>query len=547
MKEVINNKIFEIKWQYILLIILTGIIVYFNSLHGELHYDDYRVLNIVNIDFSMGSLRFFTWLTFYLNLILGKSNLMYYHLVNLFIHICTGITIYFIIALINTKKESNIPLFTSLLFIVHPLATEPVNYISARFAQMVTLFSLLTLLFFIFYSKTGKRGYLVLTLFSFFIGAYSKEVGVSYAVAGIFIYSIYFVDMNRFIRNRKKIIIMVLGILLLLLFLFIYTGAMGRFRRPGFFQYFLIQNNVFLLKYLRLMLLPIGLTVDHLVVKPVNCLFDFKILLSLLLNIEIILFAIVIRKQHKIVSFSIIWIYLFHIPYFFLTGRLLAVEYRVYPMILGIVLLISYCLENYIHKKTYRRILFTVIMLIFGILTISRNRVWENEITLWSSALKTNPDSVTSLNNRGKSYFQKKLYDKAIVDFSRAIKVTPNYVITYNNRGAAYLSKGLYDKAINDFLMSIEGNPREVSSYINVAILYQKKGMYNEALSVLNKAYSITNKEPAFYNILGITYVRMNKCEEAVRVFKKGLSIDPENKEIRKNLIKIQKLLNDRK
>jgi tetratricopeptide (TPR) repeat protein len=48
-------------------------------------------------------------------------------------------------------------------------------------------------------------------------------------------------------------------------------------------------------------------------------------------------------------------------------------------------------------------------------------------------------------------YANKGYHDKAIADYTKAIKLQPKSGVTYNNRGKAYSEKGDYDKADIDF------------------------------------------------------------------------------------------------
>ena len=148
-------------------------IAYGNTFHVPFQFDDYP--NIVSepsirlhsftlhwleqlIQNIKDSIRFFTYFTFALNYYFGKFNVFGYHLVNLLIHIISGIFLYrFLLLTLNLSplKERYgssafyIALFSSLLFIAHPIQTQSVTYIVQRMASMAGMFYLLAMLLYV--------------------------------------------------------------------------------------------------------------------------------------------------------------------------------------------------------------------------------------------------------------------------------------------------------------------------------------------------------------------------------------------------------------
>ncbi len=173
----------------VFLIVLTGAVVYNNSLRGEFLYDDVRTIvendRIRDVSNYLGfdrvfQKRPFADLTFSLNYRFGGLNTFGYHLVNLLIHLLNGVVVYFLSAAVLsriftafqddvffssaqcTKKKrlisnsdepagfnviNQIPLmalFAALIFIAHPIQTQAVSYISQRYASLAAFFYLLS-------------------------------------------------------------------------------------------------------------------------------------------------------------------------------------------------------------------------------------------------------------------------------------------------------------------------------------------------------------------------------------------------------------------
>ncbi|MDH4328671.1 MAG: tetratricopeptide repeat protein, partial [Nitrospira sp.] len=89
-------------------------------------------------------------------------------------------------------------------------------------------------------------------------------------------------------------------------------------------------------------------------------------------------------------------------------------------------------------------------------------------------------DSV-AWNNRGTTYLQKGLYDKAIEDYSKAI-VIDEAGVYYANRGLAKRNKGVYDLAIAGYKRAIEFGYKDPSVPLGIGISHYYMGRYAETV-----------------------------------------------------------------
>jgi len=100
---------------------------------------------------------------------------------------------------------NKVPFMASLLFAVHPVFSEPVNYIQARLVPFCALFSLSGVLFALLFMRARKTGGRVLSVAgmaaSIVLGALSKEVGIFYGAAAIGLYLFIFWGGNE--RTRR--------------------------------------------------------------------------------------------------------------------------------------------------------------------------------------------------------------------------------------------------------------------------------------------------------------------------------------------------------
>ncbi|MEI6084764.1 MAG: hypothetical protein WCS70_10725, partial [Verrucomicrobiota bacterium] len=136
------------------LLVVLGVGVYANSLRGPFIFDDghgitqnlsirqFRTALTPPPNSGMGG-RPVVNLTFALNYAVGGLDVRGYHAVNVAIHILAGLVLFGILR--RTPGAAGIALAVAALWVVHPLLTESVVYVSQRTETLMSLFLLLTL------------------------------------------------------------------------------------------------------------------------------------------------------------------------------------------------------------------------------------------------------------------------------------------------------------------------------------------------------------------------------------------------------------------
>src|SRR6185369_12487963 len=155
---------------HLFLIIVIGAVVYGNTFGVPFVLDDVTSIygNPIVRGFKLSfKPRMVGDLSFALNYRLGGVDVTGYHIVNLLIHLTNGGLVYCLVSLLRkspffpvdhgTDDYRLIPLFTTLLFICHPVQTQAVTYISQRVASLATLFYLGTLILWLVARNAAKR------------------------------------------------------------------------------------------------------------------------------------------------------------------------------------------------------------------------------------------------------------------------------------------------------------------------------------------------------------------------------------------------------
>ena len=181
------------EWLGILLIIFLGFIVYGNSLNCEFVFDDVGIVknNAYIKDFSFTKKFFIENITseensyFYRPLVMisyaidysiWKLNVRGYHLTNIMLHGLVALAVYWLINILFGNRF--VALLTSMVFVIHPIHTETVTYISGRSDCLAGLFMILSFIFYIKRLHTEKVKFFILMIVAY-IGAFlSRETPV---------------------------------------------------------------------------------------------------------------------------------------------------------------------------------------------------------------------------------------------------------------------------------------------------------------------------------------------------------------------------------
>ncbi len=205
------------KKKIILLLLITfcAILNFSGSFGSKWQMDDYPIIvknpGIRITDLSLASLkqaahvaifRPVSAVSFALNYYFSELDIDSYHLTNIFIHVLSSILFFFLGLLVLNKIDQNnsieekkllefknlsfsknefIALFASLIWLCAPISALLSAYIVQRMTLLVSFFAILTLLFYFKFREEKRLKtriiWLVLTFFSFALGALSKESG----------------------------------------------------------------------------------------------------------------------------------------------------------------------------------------------------------------------------------------------------------------------------------------------------------------------------------------------------------------------------------
>ena len=146
------------------------------------------------------------------------------------------------------------------------------------------------------------------------------------------------------------------------------------------------------------------------------------------------------------------------------------------------------------------------VTLIFSYWTYERNKVWQDELTLWEDVQKKVPNKARANLNLGLAYVEKNRADDAIPVLEKAL-----YLYGQQSSQGKYVSK-----TSTSLCLRLLGNA------------FRLKGEYNRAIEYLNRALNESSNSASdvkTYHLLGQCYAQILRAQEAVFYFSRALQL----------------------
>lgn len=568
-------------------IVILGLLVYANTVKAPFLFDDrYYIVNNPSVrslehfcslredggTVTYFATRYAALLSFAVNYAVAGFNVAGYHLFNIFIHIGNALLVYFLVRLTAgtpviagmsegfRKNAALVALASALIFISHPAETQAVSYITQRITSLAVFFYLLSINLYV-------KSYLLAEESE---GRLSPDVLLLYAVS---LLSAIFAMKTKEITFTLPLLITLYDFMffrgglrprVMRLFLFLCTLpviplAMLRANRPignmlsdvseaarsytslSRADYLYTQFRV-IVTYLRLILFPINQNLDY--DYPVyHSFFAPAVFVSFIVLVSIaglggfLLLRYGNRTAHiRLISMGIFWFFLtLSVESSIIPITDVIFEHRVYLPSIGLIIAASVAasgLRDGLSKRLKLTfdpvtVCFAGLIILLSAGTFMRNRVWQDEMRLWSDAAAKSPSKARVLNNLGAALMDRGFAERALENYRTVLRKDGQYAPAHNNMGIAYRQEGRVAEALEHFKAAAALDPELLDVHNNLAGIYLEKNMVDDAIKQLQELIRI---RPDFADVhcnLGAAYMSKGLTEEAIEEYDKALKLDP--------------------
>jgi tetratricopeptide (TPR) repeat protein len=486
----------------VVFLVLATLLTYGNSLFNGFVWDDRDIIvnNTVNRDIDNFSSLFssadstvsgnqqnyyrpLNRLTYMLDYQMFGLRPAWYHLENVIIHLITVILFYLVARRLITET---VPAFiAALIFAVHPVNAEAVNFLSTRNSLLSALFVLLTLITYFHAGAAGKRPYYYLSGLFFLMGLLCKEQAIMLPCVLLMF------EMTRDQADGMSARARISPLLVFVPAIAIYL-ALRYYALPailgghGIVEQIwerLLQNIYIIPKYALTVLFPLRL--NALYSLPQNILAEAAWLVPLWVVLIAALLAI--DKKRTATKFGLIWLAVNFVPISNIVpipSAPMAERYLYLPAI-GLWLVAAdqaYVLyERFAFKKTLVAA-GAAIMICLAMLTVHRNGDWRDNITFFTRMARTNPDSALAHFSLGLAYRERDDIPRARSEWERTAQINPGYFHVFAYLGESYLRTNSFEQAEDYYTREIAEYPDDATAIYNLAHLKEKLNKPREAL-----------------------------------------------------------------
>jgi tetratricopeptide (TPR) repeat protein len=528
------------------------------------------------------------YISFALNYYFHQYDVAGYHVVNILIHMITGILLYFFVRTtlnlptLRSKYESYkwLPLLSTLIWIVHPLHTQSVTYVVQRMNSMAAMFYVLSLFLYvkarITEKKSKKWALFSACALSGLLALGSKENAATLPFFIVLYEWYFFQDLSKaWVKQSLKYFI---GIAILIgLIALIYLGGnpwekLGSIRDFAnreftFMERVLTQFRV-VIHYVSLLIFPhpsrLNLDYDfplsHSLTEPITTLFSMVAIAGL------IGLAIYLAKKERLVSFCILWFLGNLVIESSVIPLAIIFEHRTYlPSMLVSLLAVSLG-YRYIKPqwgKVAGLCALILVIMVFSLWTYERNSIWSDEITLWRDcvakapkkarsrvnlafaldrkgrlqealshyyeALRINPDSWEAHYDLARLLVRQERIDEGISHYYEALRINPEFAEAHFNLGGVLIGQERFDEAIKHYYKALEIRPDYAKAHRDLGIALEKQGRSKEAIDHYLEALQINPDFAEAHYSLGNALMHQGDIDKAVGHYYKTLRIDPDH------------------
>lgn len=441
-----------------------------------------------------------------------------FHFASIAFHAMNAILVFCLFNLIFKRRY--LAFFAALLFAVHPLQTQAIDYIAGFGDPLAAFFMLLGTLSYVKTQGGGKNknAYLWGTALMQILALMSKEYAVM--MPGLLFLADFFVR-GKEANVTEKIYASIKKLLPFLLVFTCYVAARmtaldflkglveSSFSTP-LYERMLIFFSVFP-EYLRLVFVPIRLHMEHSVYWVYSA-FQPNVITGISL---VFLFSTAIFTQYKKrpeVSFGLAWFLVAFSPNMniFMPTTALFGEHWLYLSLPGLFIALFAAADEFLRNTKYFTlafILFFIWTLWLGTVVIARNQEWSTPVSILSQTLREEPRHSRVMAILANEYRDRGEYEKAEKLYTDSIHIDPRNDLVYAERAKLYKLLGREADRLRDMETSVKIKPGLSMAWNDLFEYYALKKEYEKMETILIARIQ-TTKDPV--EALGLSLKLVN-------------------------------------
>jgi len=491
------------------------------------------------------------------------------HLINVLLFALSCVVIYVLLTRLFPTLNRVFPLLMVLLFVVHPVHVEAVANIKGRDDLLCLLFGIVSLLLIHRYARASQTASYWSSVVAFAACVLSKESGVTFLL--VIPLTLYFFTSTAFVRIVK---ITIPYLAVALLYLVVRNSVLGSITSGKLpvmnnalmaatsTSDMLATNFVLLGKYIYLLVVPYPLSWDYSYNQiPIVSFANVRAIAGLALYLGLGAYAVARSKSKDVFAFAI----LFYLVTLSISSNLFVkiaatfAERLLYTPSLGFCIAVPLLLAKLlaidpeartVHKPQWLYGIVGPVLLAFGIILVTRNEAWANNMTLFSAGVITSPNSAraqAALGNEFKNEANRTsdpatradLLKQALARYETAAAIYPDDAETWARQADIYRQTGDRDKAIRMYEKTLAIDPQFTRAMNGLGLVYCDQNEYDKGIALFEEALARSPQYADALVNLGAAYHGKGDFENAIKAYTKSLTLQPDNPLVLTNLANV--------
>jgi Tfp pilus assembly protein PilF len=534
----------------VLLLVIVGCLVYVNSIFNNFIGDDLSqivenstIRSLKNIpsfftssSFSNGNSELtgiyykpLQTLSFSILYQLFGINPIGYHIYQVLLHIANAVIV---LLFASRLFKKHIAFLLSIIFLIHPINSQTVMYISSTQDVLFFFFGMLALLWLMTFSSTRA---IVVSSILLFLSLLSKESGVLFlGICTLYVFMF---------QKKRRLWFVICNAGIFLSYLFMRFHSVGLLTRSlsspidvaSFSERLLTMPKIFF-TYLKIFVFPFHLSSSYQWVVRQITLSDFFLPIAVDLLFIGMIGSLAIQLYRTNRTSNGFKIFMFFVAWFF-TGllihlQIIPLDYTLteswfYFPIIGLLGMIGVVLERLNVFIVNKRVItvIAIVLLLLAARTVVRSFDWRDDLRLASVDIRVSPESYDLENLIGLGLLRNgQIYD-AKRHIERSIQLYP-YITNYINLGLVYIYLQDYVNAKEAYMKSLQFGDY-APSYEALGSLTIVTGGPRQNIEFLTMALAKFPQNPKLWQYLAIINYQQGNKEEAKGNITKAYSYDP--------------------
>jgi len=442
-------------------------------------------------------------------------------------------------------RDRRVAWIAAALFAIHPIHTEVVDWIAAVPELEVTFFVLLTFWLFTRLDKNLWKFQLA-TVVSFALAVLCKEPALMFAPLAI-AFEHFVRPNNRGTSPTAKVMryapLCGVAAAYLLLRVILFGKLAPVLQHPKLTWPQAIYSGFALLAgYTKYLFWPAPLSAFH-VFHPNISPLEMPVVLGIFVVLIAVTLILYLYKRAPSATFCILWMGITIAPVLnarWMATNVFAERYLYLPSV-GFCWLVAWCAMRIWDRSssssaasassaTWPRKLLIAAIAVIALLSVfsvvRRNRIWRDDLTLYSRTLQTDPDAAIIRSNLAGTYFQNGDLARADQEWTAALAGKPDNVVTMNSLGELYTRQGRYSEAETMLKRAISDKPLWGTPHYSYGILLQKTGRMPEALKEFDRAVTLSPLNAVAKRCYGEALEQNGQLDFAENQLKQSLQLE---------------------